>query len=450
MRIETLKRALDDGVYSRAGLWGNEVIANLDVQKTYNMIKSDHQVFFVLPYHGENNPKAIVEFLSQTFMFSASVAGRRGQPLQLPIVATTYNVKASELSLTKLLDGKTELAERLLRSASGPFTAQQAGNQFLLIAALVVNELNVENAFKSLEKFTTAYPWEKRLPFRRCGGVGGPEARAAEQILHGYYYNTDTMLYICWYGAGPQSKAAAIKKAYDKTICSHLNENLDFGNRYSTTVYYRLLQQVVPSGTVALEPRSLPPEVQYALTKAPPYLILDGEKATWLYTLEDPAVYQTLSSALVSDDESRLQPWMSLMCLTKQFAFEHPTTEDIWTYRGSKISDTQFEALRVHAVYRDPKFVSTSISRDIAEKFQETYMCEYKIRRGCTNAVAVKFSRYTYEMEVLLPPYTPLLVIEKNAKEKVVRLAVFDDEAAAKHLESGEGRHAQGLHPGLT
>ena len=115
-----------------------------------------------------------------------------------------------------------------------------------------------------------------------------------------------------------------------------------------------------------------------------------------------------------------------------------------------KAVDSQFDALRIYAVYRDPKFVSTTKSENIATEYfrgarGKEYTCEFKIRKNYTNAVTLQVSEYEEEQEVLLTPYSPLLVIRKDKKKKLVQFAVLGDEVAKKHLESGEGRDKQGL-----
>jgi hypothetical protein len=118
-----------------------------------------------------------------------------------------------------------------------------------------------------------------------------------------------------------------------------------------------------------------------------------------------------------------------------------------------KAIDSQFDTLRIHAVYRDRKFVSTTKSENIAtEHFDGARGKEYtfKIKKSCTNAVTLQVSEYEEEQEVLLTPYSPLLVIGKDKKKKLVQFAVLGDEVAKKHLESGEGRDKQGLRCGYS
>ena len=59
-----------------------------------------------------------------------------------------------------------------------------------------------------------------------------------------------------------------------------------------------------------------------------------------------------------------------------------------------KAINSQFDALRIHAVYGDPRFVSTTKSENIATEYfrgarGKEYTCELKIRKSCTNAVTL-------------------------------------------------------------
>jgi hypothetical protein len=78
----------------------------------------------------------------------------------------------------------------------------------------------------------------------------------------------------------------------------------------------------------------------------------------------------------------------------------------------------------MHAVYRDPKFVSTTKSEKVAiEHFGgvrgKEYKCEFKVEKNYTNAVTLQVSKYKEE-EAMLTPYSPLLVIGKYKNKKLI------------------------------
>ncbi len=81
-----------------------------------------------------------------------------------------------------------------------------------------------------------------------------------------------------------------------------------------------------------------------------------------------------MNHALFEDVREKLTPWISTMMFALQHTRTDPVKNDMETWRGSHITKSQFDALRMYAVYRDPKFVSTSTSREVAEKFRDPYL----------------------------------------------------------------------------
>ena len=68
-----------------------------------------------------------------------------------------------------------------------------------------------------------------------------------------------------------------------------------------------------------------------------------------------------------------------------------------------------------------------------------TNLCEYRIRKGCSNAVRLRHSGFTVEAEVLFPLYTPLHVIGKDDHNKVACFSVLGSDETSRHSET-EGR----------
>ncbi|ERF77027.1 hypothetical protein EPUS_07933 [Endocarpon pusillum Z07020] len=154
---------------------------------------------------------------------------------------------------------------------------------------------------------------------------GGWDARKVEQVLYGYYYNADTVLYISTAQPEPQLLAARVKKVYDLTIHSDLNKSIDHGQPFHNIVNYRLHQEFyshLPSHGWSLA--NLPTQIKDQLPPVPAELVSEGVLITWLYTLENPSIYKDINSALVADDEKRLQPWMPMILIGIQYAGDQP------------------------------------------------------------------------------------------------------------------------------
>lgn len=49
---------------------------------------------------------------------------------------------------------------------------------------------------------------------------------------------------------------------------------------------------------------------------------------------------------------------------------------------------------------------------------------------------------------MLLPPYTPLLVLRKDDEKKEIDFGIMDMDATLEHMETEEGRNAAGLFSG--
>jgi hypothetical protein len=448
-RVEILKRKLHDGAHSRFGLAGNEILHGLAGHWSYNIISANEKAIFVFPYAGPNIPKDIADFLTTMLLLEVTVEQGYGQVMPLPSIPGGFEIP-DDLSPLDIARGMESVSQRLIeKGGDGELMKQQSTNKPLLIAALVLKEGNIEESCDSLINFAQKYPLEDRMVGRALSW-GGWDARKVEQVLYGYYYNADTVLYISQAQPEPQLLATRVKRAYDHTIRSHLNESIDHGRPFHKTVYYRLHQEFLshlPNHGWSLA--NLPTQIKEQLPPVPE-VASEGELVTWLYTLENPSIYEDINSALVADDEKRLRPWMPMIVIGTQYAEINPFAVENTTYRGSRITKGQFDSLRIHAVYRDPKFVSTSLSKAQAERRREIYLCEYKIREGCRNAVRLTHSFFKIEAEVVLPPYTPLLVTGKDDNNKVVYFSVLGRDETSRHLETEGGINAEGITTNLS
>ena len=444
-RVEILKRKLHDGAHSRFSLAGNEVLLGLAGHWSYNVVLANKKAIFVFPYAGPNTPKDIADFLTTMLLLEVTVERGYGQVMPLSSIPGGFEIP-DYMSASETARGMEILSKRLIeRGGEGELMKQQSKNKSLLIAALVLKDGNIEESCESLIHFAQKYTLEDRM-IGRALSWGGWDARKVEQVLYGYYYNADTVLYISTAQPEPQLLAARVKKVYDQTIHSDLNKSIDHGRPFHNTVYYRLHQEFyshLPSHGWSLA--NLPTEIKDHLPAVPAELVSEGDLVTWLYTLENPSIYKDINSALVADDEKGLQPWMPMILVGIQYAEINPFAVETTTYRGSRITKDQFDSLRIHAVYRDPKFVSTSLSKAQAERRRVTYLCEYKIQKGCRNAVRLRHSFFKIEAEVLLPPYTPLHVIGKDDDNKVVYFSVLGTDETSRHLETEGGINDEGI-----
>lgn len=156
-----------------------------------------------------------------------------------------------------------------------------------------------------------------------------------------------------------------------------------------------------------------------------------AEAAVALWTGEGDAsnlsIYIALNRALLADDEDQLAHWMFLVRLVTNYITRpaHELPSALTTWRGSKLSRLQAASLSVGQVIRPPMFVATSTNREVASHFRKIYIVKLIIPAGCRNACRVDtISLFKEELEVLLPPYTPMRILRLTANE--IDLEVLD------------------------
>ena len=222
------ERKLHDGAHSRFGLAGNEVLHGLAGHWSYNVVLANRKAIFVFPYAGPNTPKDIADFLTTMLLLEVTVEQGYGQVMPLPRIPGGFEIP-DDLSASETARGMEILSKRLIeKGGESELMKQQSKNKSLLIAALVLKEGNIEESCESLIHFTQRYTLEDRM-IGRALSWGGGDARKVEQVLYGYYYNADTILYISKAQSEPQLLAARVKKVYDHTIHSDLNKSIDHG-----------------------------------------------------------------------------------------------------------------------------------------------------------------------------------------------------------------------------
>jgi len=131
--------------------------------------------------------------------------------------------------------------------------------------------------------------------------------------------------------------------------------------------------------------------------------------------------YKLLNDAVIADDPVRLRPLIPLARVLNNVLNEYRPRSEVKTYRGSRLSLEQFEAIQVGHFYRVAMFVASSERRNVAERFLEhregdfQVLVEISIPQGCFNAgfLGVEFWKEN-EHEYLTPPYTVVEIVEKK------------------------------------
>merc|ERR1711957_299824 len=90
-------------------------------------------------------------------------------------------------------------------------------------------------------------------------------------------------------------------------------------------------------------------------------------------------------------------------------------------WRGTKMTENQVATLRVGEVIRPPMFLATSLDqKEARHRFQKfgSPLVKFIVPIGCRNACNIAcLSAYRKQKEVLLPPYTPLHVLNVTSRQ---------------------------------
>jgi hypothetical protein len=165
-----------------------------------------------------------------------------------------------------------------------------------------------------------------------------------------------------------------------------------------------------------------------------------AEAAICVWTSND-IFYKACNRVLVQEDEP-LERWILMIRVLCNYLTRpsHTLSENLQTWRGSKLTRTQTSLLKPGVVIRPPMFVSTSLSPAIAASLAHGPIVRFNIPAGCRNACLVSNHSAYAEEEVLLPPYTPIRVTYASADE--IRVDVLDGKDYQQH-ELLTGRHAR-------
>lgn len=176
-----------------------------------------------------------------------------------------------------------------------------------------------------------------------------------------------------------------------------------------------------------------------------------------------PTLFKVVNNALIHDDANLLKGWVTFIRGINSFVTrpENAAPSDLTVYRGSKMSRLQADRfLKKDTVVRPCMFVATSRNKVVAEMYsRQQVIIQIKVPQGCRNALILgSIANHVDEEEVLLPPYSPLLiksaglnrdgfyVVETELLDGMV-ISFIERDAQCKELLPGMpdavyGRHA--------
>ena len=153
------------------------MLLNLHGNRTYNILYIGLMVYFFLPYTGAGQRSAIASFLFTMFQLPMTISPIVHDPELLARVQI-YDMAPDIPSLTKLISAKDTLSMRLLeKDRADKLLSQQSKNQYLLIAALVRADVNVDRAYQYILDFAIKVPLEERITGDRKVGEGKRRAK---------------------------------------------------------------------------------------------------------------------------------------------------------------------------------------------------------------------------------------------------------------------------------
>ena len=157
------------------------------------------------------------------------------------------------------------------------------------------------------------------------------------------------------------------------------------------------------------------------------------EKCVRIWTLQS-VVYPTLTQALYQDNKYQIKKYIALIRGINKYLVK-PTTKEYITYRGSHMTDKQFNVYKAGNVYRAPSFGATSENESVAKGFSNKYSLKFRIPKNCWNAAPIShLSKFPNEKEVLLPAYTAFKVL--TVSNNRIEVQVLDNRAAGYGVES--------------
>lgn len=146
------------------------------------------------------------------------------------------------------------------------------------------------------------------------------------------------------------------------------------------------------------------------------------------------SVFKQLNRVIFFDNAAEVRDWMLFIRIATGYLTRkiNKTERHRTVWRASSMSQAQAQRLVPHMVIRPPMFVATSLHYNEAHKFLQKkdghgFLLKINIPRGCRNATYIDHvSVYEQEAEVLVPPYSPFLVLEIDLDRRFIKLNLLD------------------------
>jgi hypothetical protein len=127
-----------------------------------------------------------------------------------------------------------------------------------------------------------------------------------------------------------------------------------------------------------------------------------------------PPVFKMVNRALI-DDTDDLRHWCMFIRAVNCYLVNaaNAPKKDVTCYRGSKMTRAQASGLTVGRILRPCMFFAMSTDKEVAKTFtgEAGYILELQVPAGCYNACPIShLAKHEVEKEVLMPPYSPILV----------------------------------------
>eukprot|EP01084_Bolivina_argentea_P289790 497683_1 len=160
-----------------------------------------------------------------------------------------------------------------------------------------------------------------------------------------------------------------------------------------------------------------------------------GEICVRLWTFPGE-LYKDINDALYTDNKNKIIKYLPII-RGINLVLVKPTNKQMITYRGSKMTDTQFERYKIGFIFRCPAIGATSTSKTKARSFKSKYMIKFIIPRNCWNAANIsKYSQFPNEKEILLPSYTAFKVLNIDINRKQIMVQVLDNKIISTNVPS--------------
>lgn len=140
----------------------------------------------------------------------------------------------------------------------------------------------------------------------------------------------------------------------------------------------------------------------------------DALVALWIgcSAVDSAPFFAEVNQVLLTDDEQELEDWLPVVRLLAGYVArpEHcPAELSLTAWRGSKLTRSQAASLCPGEVICPPMFVSASLSRRVAEVFQDVFLVKITFP-ALPSGAGVVHKEASDPGEVILPPYTFLQV----------------------------------------